>query len=208
MKGSAFNHRLAFEFSAYQFKLDQAIVIQRTADGADFYINSGSTLQRGLEAFARWAPAILNKTNNTFTVWSSYTFNPYIFQNFVTAGKDYSGNRLTGTAINTLVAGMDFSRNKFYVNTTCNYTSNIALNDANTDFANEYFLFGSRVGYKTNLSLPVEFFAGIDNAFNQRYSLGNDLNAVGGRYYNAAPLRGFYVGVKGTIADNSKKFKP
>ncbi len=30
-------------------------------------------------------------------------------------------------------------------------------------------------------------FAGADNLLNQSYSLGNDLNAVGNRYYNLAP---------------------
>ncbi len=200
IKGSTLSGKLTFELVAYQFKLNQAIVIQRTADGADFYINSGGTLQRGMEASVKWVPTILNTENNAFNVWSSYTLNPYKFVNYVTTGKDYSGNRLTGTAINTLVAGIDVSRNRFYMNATFNYTSNIALNDANTDFANEYYLFGCRFGYKTNpTKLPFDFFAGIDNAFNQRYSLGNDLNAAGGRYYNAAAGRGFYVGISSTI---------
>jgi iron complex outermembrane receptor protein len=200
IKGSTLNGKLTFELVAYQFKLNQAIVIQRTADGADFYINSGGTLQRGIEASVKWVPTILNKGNNAFNVWSSYTHNPYKFENYVTTGKDYSGNRLTGTALNTLVAGIDVSWNRFYMNATFTYTSNIALNDANTDFANEYYLFGCRFGYKTNpTKLPFDFFAGIDNAFNQRYSLGNDLNAAGGRYYNAASGRGFYIGVKATI---------
>ena len=203
IKGSVFRHTLVFELVAYQFKLDQAIVIQRTADGADFYINSGGTLQRGVEAFTKWSPDFLNKNTNAFNVWGSYTFNPYTFENYITTGKDYSGNRLTGTARNTIVAGIDYSLSQFYINTTFNYTSSIALNDANTDFANEYYLFGCRAGYKTNSTkLPVDFFAGIDNAFNQRYSLGNDLNAVGGRYYNTAAGRGFYLGVKGLINSN------
>jgi iron complex outermembrane receptor protein len=197
IKGSTRNGKLAFELVAYQFNLNHAIVIQRTPDGADFYINSGGTQQRGLEASVKWLPTILNKGSNGFNLWTSYTLNPYKFENYVTTGKDYSGNQLTGTAINNLVTGIDFSRNRFYMNATFNYTSSIALNDANTDFANEYYLFGARVGYKINhRKLPLEFFSGIDNAFNQRHSLGNDLNATGGRYYNAAAGRGFYVGIK------------
>jgi iron complex outermembrane receptor protein len=38
-------------------------------------------------------------------------------------------------------------------------------------------------------------FAGIENAFDVTYSLGNDINAAGGRYYNAAPGRNYYGGV-------------
>jgi iron complex outermembrane receptor protein len=200
LKGSIAKQQLLFEITAYRFKLEQAIVIQRTADGADFYINSGSTLQQGIEAFAKWNPHNINHKTHAFHAWGSYTFNPHKFENYITAGKDYSGNRLTGTARNTIVTGMDFNMKRFYINATFNYTSAIALNDANTDFANEYYLFGCRTGYKTNVTkLPLDFFAGIDNAFNQRYSLGNDLNAVGGRYYNAAAGRGFYIGVKAMI---------
>jgi len=29
----------------------------------------------------------------------------------------------------------------------------------------------------------------------ETYSLGNDINAAGGRYYNAAPKRNYYAGL-------------
>jgi iron complex outermembrane receptor protein len=35
--------------------------------------------------------------------------------------------------------------------------------------------------------------AGVDNLLDQKYSLGNDINGFGGRYYNAAPGRNYYV---------------
>ena len=41
----------------------------------------------------------------------------------------------------------------------------------------------------------LDVFAGIDNAFDLTYSLGNDINAAGGRYYNAAPGRNYYGGI-------------
>ncbi len=198
IKGSVIK-QLQFELTAYQFKLDQTIVIQRAADGADYYVNAGNTLQRGVEAFARWSPKILNKLKrSSFNVWSSYTFNPYKFENYITTGKDYSGNKLTGTALNTFIAGLDFAINRFYLNSTFNYTSAIALNDANTDFANEYYLLGSRIGYKP--TTIIEIFGGADNILNQRYSPGNDLNAAAGRYYNAAAGRNIYAGIKVTLA--------
>ena len=86
---------------------------------------------------------------------------------------------------------------KLYFNITANYTDAIPLNDANSEYASEYFLLGGRLGYKANLTknFPIEIFAGIDNALDKRYSLGNDLNAVGGRYYNAAARRNYFVGL-------------
>jgi iron complex outermembrane receptor protein len=43
--------------------------------------------------------------------------------------------------------------------------------------------------------MQLELFAGADNLLNQRYSLGDDLNAVGGRYYNPAPGRNYFGGL-------------
>jgi iron complex outermembrane receptor protein len=41
----------------------------------------------------------------------------------------------------------------------------------------------------------IEIFAGGENLGNTRYSLGNDINAAAGRYYNTAPGRNYYAGV-------------
>jgi iron complex outermembrane receptor protein len=56
---------------------------------------------------------------------------------------------------------------------------------------------GTRIGWRKDLKKKnkLELFAGIDNAFDVTYSLGNDINAAGGRYYNAAPGRNYYGGV-------------
>ncbi|MFM7194790.1 MAG: TonB-dependent receptor, partial [Bacteroidota bacterium] len=60
----------------------------------------------------------------------------------------------------------------------------------------EYYTFAARIGYRTRSSrYPLEFFAGGENLLDRRYSLGNDLNAVAGRYFNAAPGRMLYAGL-------------
>jgi iron complex outermembrane receptor protein len=37
---------------------------------------------------------------------------------------------------------------------------------------------------------------GADNLLNKTYSLGNDLNAFGGRFFNPAPKRNYFLGAK------------
>ena len=44
-------------------------------------------------------------------------------------------------------------------------------------------------------SLKVNFYAGVDNLLNEQYSLGNDINAAAGRYYNAAPAKNYFSGL-------------
>src|SRR6185436_1056936 len=84
-----------------------------------------------------------------------------------------------------------------YLNLSYFYSDPIALNDANTDFATSYNLFGGRLGWRKNIAqkFVLNLFTGADNLFDVTYSLGNDINAAGGRYYNAAPGRNFYAGI-------------
>jgi iron complex outermembrane receptor protein len=47
-----------------------------------------------------------------------------------------------------------------------------------------------RIGKNT-----LKFNAGIDNLLNENYSLGNDLNAFGNRFYNPAAKRNYFFGL-------------
>ena len=66
----------------------------------------------------------------------------------------------------------------------------------NSEFAGAYNLLQGKIGWKKWLnSITLELFMGIDNALDEHYSLGNDINAFGRRYYNPSPLRNYYGGV-------------
>lgn len=198
IKGNAFQS-LVFDLTAYNFQLRETIVIQRTPDNADYFINAGKTSQKGFEAKVSWEPFLTNKSIvSSFRFWSSYSLNDYYFKDYINDAKDFSGKRLTGVSPNVAVAGTDIMLlNKFYTNITLTYVDHAPLNDANSEFASEYFLMGARAGYKGQIKrLPIEIFGGVDNLLDERYSLGNDLNAFGGRYYNVAAGRNFYFGIR------------
>jgi iron complex outermembrane recepter protein len=197
LRGGLFKNQMAFDINVYDFQLDETIVIQRTADGAEYFVNAGKTSQRGIEAQLSWLPDVRSKLISTFRLWTTYTYNHYRFVDYVQDGNDYSGNRLTGVAPTIALFGVDVTAQKIYFNVTANYTDAIPLNDANTEYASEYFLLGGRLGYKNKLwnNVLVDIFGGVDNALDKTYSLGNDLNAVGGRYYNAAAGRNYFVGL-------------
>jgi len=196
-RGGLLNNRLLFDAAFFMFKLDETIVIQRAEDGAEYFVNSGKTDQRGIEAKLTWRQTMNGQTFSAFNAWISYAYSHFRFTDYVQDGVSYSGNRLTGVAPTVATLGLDATIWKFYANATLGYVDAVPLDDANTAYADEYVLLGGRIGFKSQAgrNLPFEIFAGIDNALNQKYSLGNDLNAIGGRYFNAAPERNYFAGV-------------
>ena len=185
----------SFEVALYSLQLNETIVVQRQISNADFFENSGGTSQLGAEimlSYVKQIPLALIK------VWSSYTRNAFMFNRYIKNQQDFSYKNLPGVAPHVLAFGIDLkTKIGLYLNTTVNYVDSIPLNDANTDFASGYLIAGSRLGYAAQLkNIPFDFWIGIDNATDQRYSLGNDLNAAGGRFYNAAPERNFFTGLR------------
>ena len=64
--------------------------------------------------------------------------------------------------------------------------------------AGAYQLLGARIGWKQTgniAGIKLGIYAGADNLLDENYSLGNDINANGGRYYNPAARRNYYAGL-------------
>ena len=197
-RGSAFGRKLNYDLVVYDFKLRNTIVVQRNNEGADYFVNAGKTSQRGIETLVSFDFAKAEEFLSRFKVWASYAYQHYRFKEYVVLDKDFSGNALTGIAPTIFSGGVDLDLDKkITANFTVNYVDHIPLNDANTDFAEAYLLVGVRAGWNITLrqSHRLQVFAGVDNALDKTYSLGNDLNAFGGRYYNAAMPRNYYAGI-------------
>ncbi len=198
-RGTLLQNKLQFDINTFYFRLKNMIVQRIDTAGVFYYVNAGATKQQGIEANVIYD--VINKPMqfvSNLKTWISYTKHNFHYKDFTQLKTDFSGNRLPGVAPQTIVAGMDIvSKKGWYSNLTYTYTDAIHLNDANTDKAGSYNLLGLRGGCK-NIAiskLRLEIFAGVENIFNTRYSLGYDINAAAGRYYNAAPQRNYYAGV-------------
>ena len=199
MKGTTLQNKLFFDISGFFFDLKNTIVQRIDANNVYYYVNAGSTKQKGVEVYSsyRFVDAPKHFINSA-KVFASYALHDFHYGSFKQVNNDFSKNELPGASPNTVVAGLDMSSKAgVYVNITYNYTDKIALNDANTAYAPSYNLLGARLGYKKDFAKKIgfEIFAGADNLFDAKYSLGNDINAFGGRYYNAAAGRNYYAGV-------------
>ncbi|MFT3747323.1 MAG: TonB-dependent receptor [Agriterribacter sp.] len=197
-RGKTADSRLQFDIVAYRFKLRNAIVRRTGDNGAEYFINAGGTDQKGLE-FSGGYMVIQRNTGFIYSLRlsGSATLNDFRFTQYQVNDKDYSGNALTGVAKNIYTAGIDVrTAPGIYLFSSFAYTSKLPLLDDNTVFAMPYRLLSARLGWLKKINaLSFNLFAGIDNALNQLYSLGNDINAGGNRFYNPAPGRNYYGGI-------------
>lgn len=197
------NHRrgtINTEVNVFYFKLDETITSYTNQQGVVLFRNAGATDQKGVEAQVDYA--LVRKQLGfiqELKLTHAYTGHFFKFKDYRQNEKDFSGNDLTGVSPNTLVNQLDLrSQGGFYLNVTHQWVDEMPLNDANTVYQDTYHLMNTRLGWKNTIGIKwdVEIFGGVDNLLNESYSLGNDLNAFGGRYYQPAPMRNYYGGVK------------
>lgn len=199
IRGSFLQGRLFFDINTFYFHLSNTIVQRIDSGGVSYSVNAGGTNQHGLETYVSYM--LTDHPRSFFSnmkIWISHTWHDFHYSDFIQQTGNYSGNRLPGVPPQTLVAGFDMSlKPGFYTNFTFTYADRIALNDVNTAYAGSYNLLGGRIGYRKLLSqqFKLDIFAAGDNLFNTKYSLGNDINAAAGRYYNAAPGVNYFAGL-------------
>lgn len=194
------NNRLYWDAVLFRYDLKDAIVRRVNEADAEYFINAGGTDQGGLESqLIYWVlPSRSQGIVRSMQLKNSYTYSDFSFDNYQSRSDDFSGNRLTGVPKHIVVSSVSlgFPRN-WNLFIQHNYTSDIPLNDAGTVYAEKYHLLQTKLSYKIMAlrGIGISFYAGADNLLNEEYSLGNDLNAFGGRYFNPAAKRNFFGGL-------------
>jgi iron complex outermembrane receptor protein len=190
--------RLKLELTGFYFKLNNALVQRRDAGGADFFINAGDSKQKGIEFHGDYSKNYFGPVVRKFNLRTDFTYNHFRYGNFVKGNDNFSGKTLPSVPATmlSLLANV-YAYNGLYLYASYYNVSSIFLNDANTAKADPYHLLGCQLGWLKKEKGPyrIKVYAGADNLLNEKYSLGNDINAAGGRYYNAAPKRNYYIGI-------------
>ncbi|HEU5289906.1 MAG TPA: TonB-dependent receptor, partial [Cyclobacteriaceae bacterium] len=198
---STLDNRLQVDGSVFRFDLKNAIVRRTDVEDQEYFTNAGGTKQTGVECFVlAWLiPRTQSGVIHGLRLNLSFTYNHFVFDQYADASEDYSGNWLTGVPKNVGIGGVTvYLPKKIFFSIQSNLTSRLPLNDANSVYTEKYHLLQARIQWQPvqTPKLRMDAFAGADNLLNQKYSLGNDINAFGGRYYNAAPERNFYAGIE------------
>lgn len=199
-KGDLIKNKLWMDAAFYIFSLQNTIVSRRDAGGGDYYINAGKTKQQGAELSVHYLPVNnMQGFLQQLKLSSSFTNIKASFKNYQQGANKYDGNKLTGTPPNVFVITAELiSSKKIYSNFSYSYTDHIPLNDANSFYAPSYQLLFAKLGYKTIIGKTTEinFYATAEKSFNNPYSLGNDLNAAGNRFFNPSAPQNFSIGIQ------------
>ena len=192
---------LQIDLTGFYFRVKGALVVRRDINNADFFVNAGDTKQRGIEGSVQYL--LKSRTESPLvslvTIRSSHSLYRFTFGSYQKDITDYSGNRLPGVPGYTGSLNIDVeSKKKIIFSISLFRASSLYLNDANTVKDQPYTLVGSRLNYKVIEAKRLSFtlYGGVDNLFDEAYSLGNDINAAGGRFYNTAPGRNWYAGLR------------
>jgi iron complex outermembrane recepter protein len=188
------------ELAGFYFKLEDALVVRKDSSNADFFVNAGDTRQKGIELGIDYSVVSFNSNSifESFIIRTAQSFNEFKYGEFKKGIDDFSDKFLPGVPNYTASAIADLVFKKgAYINLNFYHATSIFLNDANSAEASPYTIVGARAGwrFKVGSKVQLNIYVGGDNLLDETYSLGNDINAAGGRYYNTAFGKNYYVGI-------------
>lgn len=203
LRGFVYNRKISVDWTLFYFNLNNTIVQQSSPRGTVVFENSGSTNQYGMETMIEGVFHSGSRLSQLWHLQLSHSMHLFYFDDYskLSGGevRDYSGNELTGVPRHVLSGQVRWQPgDHFYLHAMVQAVGDIPLTDANNVYADAYQDVSAKIGYRFALEngMASELFFGVRNLLNQKYSLGNDLNAFGGRYYQPAAPRNYYAGVK------------
>jgi len=181
------NGQVRAEIALYRIWLnDEFISFQNTA-GASYFENAGRSKRKGLELSlsGQLAKYLLFRAN--------YTYSDFEFVEFRT----FNGKKLPGAPVHQGGGELQFAKPiGLFFTLGSQYVSGLFLNNANEGKANPYLNGYGRAGWAIQKSkFRTELFVGINNLYNSNYNSNIRINS-GSNYFEPAPPRNYYTGVK------------
>jgi iron complex outermembrane receptor protein len=192
------NH--AIDVALFEARSDNEIVPVLTKDGRSIFQNVDGVRRRGVEAswqakWDRWSTrAAYTLLDASFRTGFSNVING-------TAVPVASGNRLPGAPKHSLYLDVQYQvSDALSTGLDLRTESRVFVNDVNADAAAGYAIVGARTGYAFKAGGATMFLYGrIDNLFDQQYAGSLIVNDGNKRFFEPAPGRRLFVGVRGAL---------
>ncbi|WP_304933199.1 TonB-dependent receptor [Herminiimonas sp.] len=188
------NGRHLMDFALFKSRSKNEIVQERSVFGRATFQNVDSVERRGVEASWRteWNSQL---SSNVAYTWLDARFR----ESFSSAnGTSAAGNRLPGTPEHSLYTELQYRwQNAVTTAVEMRAESESYVNDINSDAAGGYAVFNLRAGYEFNAGpTKMMLFGRIDNVFDRAYAGSVVVNDGNGRFFEPAPGRRLYIGMR------------
>jgi len=182
-----------FEMVAFYIPTDDEITPYEIEQfpGRTFYRNAGKTSRKGIEIIFN------HNISKKINFDNSYTFSDFKFREFTSGSNNLNDNYLPGIPKNIFNSNISYkTENGLIFLTELIYNDKIYSSNNNDIFEKPYWLSNFKISKKiNNKKLFWDIYFGLNNIFNTYYSDNIRLNAFGGRFFEPAPLRNFYLGL-------------
>ncbi len=198
-RGYLWDQQWFVDASFFYFWLKEAIVQQQTERGTLVFQNAGSTVQPGFEVRLEGVLWASNSGVWRVNYGAAGNYYPFEFVNYRSVDGIFDGNPLTGVPKTQFYQQLRFNGIAgLGASFTHQYQSRLALDDENSVFAQAHHLFNGQFSwtYRWGTRLETKAYVSLENLSDLNYSLGYDTNAFGGRFYQPAPKRHAYGGLR------------
>ena len=156
-----------------------------------FYNNAGKTERNGIEITGFYT---LNRT----VISSSYSLGDYVFKEFFENNFNYKGNKIPGIPNDIFTLSIEHKTiNELSLNLNFKNIGALYANNSNTIKVDEFNTFNFKIGKEIKLSRSIIYpYLIISNVFDNEYFDNIRINAFGGRYYEPAPKRTIFGGIR------------
>lgn len=186
--------RLSYELVAFHIEIDDSIVpYELPGDpGRDYFRNAGESERDGIEA------ALRLELLSDLTLDLSYTWSDFEYTKFETDGGDFSGNQLPGIPEHLANLQLNYRHmSGLFARWNTRYVGSLQADDANTTKVDDSVVSDLRLGWlREQGAWTFEPYVGVNNVFDESYFANIRINAFGGRYYEPAPERNLYAGIR------------
>ncbi|RFA25854.1 hypothetical protein CAI21_18025 [Alkalilimnicola ehrlichii] len=168
---------------------DEIILVSNMPNEFD---NAGSTRRHGVEL------GLEHFLTDRLSLTTAYTWGEYRFRRFEdAAGNRFDANRLPGLPEHALFAELAWRNQGVYAIVDARAESRVYADNTNTVEVPSHTVVNARLGTtRRSAGVELETFVAINNLANEKYFDNIRVNAWGGRYYEPAPERNFFAGMR------------
>jgi iron complex outermembrane receptor protein len=185
---------LSYDLAAFTMAIENALVPYELpgSPGREFFRNAGSSTRNGVELAAEL------DLSAGFSLALDYTWSDFSYDRYEVDGRNFAGNRIPG--IPEHFGGIRIAYENasgFSAELNTRVVGSFQADDGNTETIRDYAVTNLRISYRlTSGNWEFEPFLGVNNLLDTSFFGNIRINAFGGRYFEPAPGRSAYGGLR------------